>query len=100
MICYVLAMGKEYLGPHGVVVYGNQIFWPSVFISSPDHLESIRGLIRLSHKDVEMERPTLYVTKFNNMFNPLLRGFLILLILLSYYPFGINKRDEARQRHI
>ena len=38
MICYVLAMGKQHLGPHVVVVYGIKIFWPGLFITSPDHL--------------------------------------------------------------
>ena len=39
MICYVLAMGKQQLGPHVVVGYGIKIFWPGLFITSPDHLE-------------------------------------------------------------
>ena len=39
MICYVLAMGKQHLGPHVVVGYGIKIFWPGLFITSPDHLE-------------------------------------------------------------
>ena len=34
MICYVLAMGQQHLGPHVV-----KIFWPGLFITSPDHLE-------------------------------------------------------------
>ena len=38
MICYVLAMGKQHLGPHVVVGYGIKIFWPGLFITSPDHL--------------------------------------------------------------
>ena len=38
MICYVLAMGKQHLGPHVVVGYGMKIFWPGLFITSPDHL--------------------------------------------------------------
>ena len=44
MICYVLAMGKQHLGPHVVVGYGIEIFWPSLFITSPDHLEATGGL--------------------------------------------------------
>ena len=28
MICYVLAMGKQHLGPHAVVGYGIKIFVP------------------------------------------------------------------------
>ena len=40
MICYVLAMGKQHLGPHVVVGYGIKIFWPGLFITSPDHLEA------------------------------------------------------------
>ena len=39
MICYVLAMAKQQLGPHVVVGYGIKIFWPGLFITSPDHLE-------------------------------------------------------------
>ena len=39
MICYVLAMGKQHLGPHVVVGYGIKIFWPGLFITSPDHLD-------------------------------------------------------------
>ena len=39
MICYVLAMGKQHLGPHVVVGYGIKIFWPGLFIMSPDHLD-------------------------------------------------------------
>ena len=39
MICYVLAMGKQHLGSHVVVGYGIKIFWPGLFITSPDHLE-------------------------------------------------------------
>ena len=38
MICYVLVMGKQHLGPHVVVGYGIKIFWPGLFITSPDHL--------------------------------------------------------------
>ena len=38
MICYVLAMGQQHLGPHVVVGYGIKMFWPVLFITSPDHL--------------------------------------------------------------
>ena len=38
MIFYVLAMGKKHLGPHVVVGYGIKIFWPGLFITTPDHL--------------------------------------------------------------
>ena len=41
MICYVLAIGKQHLGPHVVVGYGIKIFWLGLFITSPDHLEVI-----------------------------------------------------------
>ena len=41
MICYVLAMGKQRLRPHVVVGYGIKIFWPGLFITSPDHLAYI-----------------------------------------------------------
>ena len=40
MICYVLAMGQQHLGPHVVVGYGIKIFWPGLFITSPDHLDT------------------------------------------------------------
>ena len=43
MICYVLAMGKQQLGPHVVVGYGITIFWPGLFVTSPDHLELTRA---------------------------------------------------------
>ena len=38
MIWYVLAMGKQHQEPHVVVGYGIKIFWPDLFITSPDHL--------------------------------------------------------------
>ena len=38
MICYVLAIGKQHLVLHMVVGYGIKIFWPGLFITSPDHL--------------------------------------------------------------
>ena len=41
MICYVLAMEKQHLGPHVVVGYGIKIFWPGLFITSPDHLAEL-----------------------------------------------------------
>ena len=41
MICYVLAMGKQHLGPHVVVGYGIKILWPGLFITSPDHLDTL-----------------------------------------------------------
>ena len=44
MICYVLAMGKQHLGPHVVVGYGIKIFWPGLFITSPDHLDCMNNL--------------------------------------------------------
>ena len=39
MIRYVLAMGKQHLGPHVVVGYDINFFWPGLFITSPDHLD-------------------------------------------------------------
>ena len=44
MICYVLAMGKQHLGRHVVVGYGIKFFWPGLFITSPDHLETKRNV--------------------------------------------------------
>ena len=41
MICYVLAMGKQHLGPRVVVGYGIKFFWPGLFSTSPDHLEMV-----------------------------------------------------------
>ena len=38
MICYVLAMGKQHVGPHVVVGYSVKISWPGFLITSPDHL--------------------------------------------------------------
>ena len=45
MMCYVLAMGKQNLGAHMVVGYGIKIFWPGLFITSPDHLVVSRYLV-------------------------------------------------------
>ena len=47
MICYVLAMGKQHLGPYVVVGYGIIFFWPGLFITSPDHL--VINSRRLTH---------------------------------------------------
>ena len=44
MICYVLAMGKQHLGPHVVVGYGIKIFWPGLFYyvtRSPGHCQNL-----------------------------------------------------------
>ena len=49
MICYVLAMRKQHLGPHEVVGYGIKIFWPGLFITSPDHLERSLKNVFVSH---------------------------------------------------
>ena len=46
MICYVLAMGKQRLRPHVVVGYGIKIFWPGLFITSPDHLDIYSSIKR------------------------------------------------------
>ena len=45
MICYVLAMGKQHLGPHVVVGYGIKIFWPGLFITSSDHLDVVMEIL-------------------------------------------------------
>ena len=37
--------GKQHLGPHVVVGYGIKIFWPGLFIMSPDNLESKQSCI-------------------------------------------------------
>ena len=49
MISYVLAMGKQHLGPHVVVGYGIKIFWPGLFITSPDHLGVNKGAETVSN---------------------------------------------------
>ena len=51
MICYVLAMGKQHLGPHVVVGYGIKIFWPGLFITSPDHLVVVGNRVRTESKN-------------------------------------------------
>ena len=51
MICYVLAMGKQHLGPQVVVGYGIKIFWPGLFITSPDHLAEI---VVKTHENVDV----------------------------------------------
>ena len=45
MMCYVLAMGKQHLGQHVVVGYGIKIFWPRLFITSPDHLVMLKLML-------------------------------------------------------
>ena len=53
MICYaVLAMGKQQLGPHVVVGYGIKIFWPGLFITSPDHLDKM--FLRLIYLKIQL----------------------------------------------
>ena len=57
MICYVLAMGKQHLRPHVVVGYGIKIFWPGLFITSPDHQDGKalkKPSISCGHKLLEM----------------------------------------------
>ena len=58
MICYVLAMGKQHLGPHVVVGYGIKNFWPGLFITSPDHL-AIYIAIHRRKKDVAVHLTTM-----------------------------------------
>ena len=62
MICYVLAMGKQHLGPHVVLGYGIKIFWPGLFITSPDHLVYKNLVCDLPHYESPiaqwLERPT------------------------------------------
>ena len=48
MISYVLAMGKQHLGRHVVVGYSIKIFWPVLFITSPDHLEGCAETISMN----------------------------------------------------
>ena len=50
MICYVLAMAKQHLGPHVVVGYGIKLFWPGLFCTSPDHLAHIEYKKHLDNK--------------------------------------------------
>ena len=62
MICYVLAMGKQRLGPHVVVGYGIKIFWPGLFITSPDHLVNIEHPCYNQLTPVETRYPLSYIT--------------------------------------
>ena len=50
MICYVLAMGKQHQGPYVVVGYGIKMFWPGLFITSPDHLVKVLPLKPVSKR--------------------------------------------------
>ena len=63
MICYVLAMGKQHLGPHVVVGYGIKIFWPCLFITSPDHLDTPNDNLALSlfHGHTFHKNPIKYI---------------------------------------
>ena len=74
MICYVLAMGKQQLGPHVVVGYGIKIFWPDLFITSPDHLDVTPVLTSLHWLPVSAHidfKPFLPVFKVLNGLGPL-----------------------------
>ena len=62
MICYVLAMEKQHLGPHVVVGHGIKIFWPGLFITSPDRLDICYCLIRL-----EKEKQAEHLSIFNGI---------------------------------
>ena len=44
MTYYFLAMGKQHLVTQVVVGYGIKIFWPGLFITSPDHLENTQKI--------------------------------------------------------
>ena len=68
MICYVLAMGKQHLGPHVVVGYGIKTFWLGLFITSPDHL------VLTPSREVDTQQTT--------MDQSCLRSHLCLLFLL------------------
>ena len=52
MICYVLAMGKQHLGPHVVVACGIKIFWTGLFITSPDHLVEMTNSALFEEREV------------------------------------------------
>ena len=54
MICNVLAMGKQHLGPHVVVGYGIKIFWPGLFIMSPDHLDVTYSLFTTKQQQEQL----------------------------------------------
>ena len=60
MICYILAIGKQHLGPHVVVGYGIKIFWPGLFITSPDHLVGF-GFTTLEGKLLELAKVKLII---------------------------------------
>ena len=75
MIRYVLVMGKQHLGPHVVVGYSIKIFWPGLFIASPDHLE-ISGIIPASkHLDEAMQTRKKYSIAFTKCFSKILTDF-------------------------
>ena len=81
MICYVMAMGKQRLGPHVVVGYGIKIFWPGLFITSRDHL--VVPLFQSKSKcknDFDLhENETACRTHFH------MKGFALRLILKQRY---------------
>ena len=66
MIGYVLAMGKQHLGPHVVVGYGIKIFWPGLFITSPDHLAIMYSQKVASHScETLFKSCYIYMTRLN-----------------------------------
>ena len=92
MICYDLAMGKQHLGPHVVVGYGIKIFWPGLFITSPDHLDAARvNVLRNAFYGSRSEK------KFSDVDNVikkskcgLSRSVLLSTTSTRHYSFPIN----------
>ena len=62
MISYVLAMGKQHLGPHVVVGYGIKILWPGLFITSPYHLDVSKILTDSSSTEYRTDLQRLALT--------------------------------------
>ena len=91
MICYVLAMGKQHLGPHAVVGYGIKIFWPGLFITSPDHLAPVRSSPSVNKRLMPRTLISIHVPSFN-----LEWGAKYGMILIT---FSLLRRTFTQYRH-
>ena len=83
MICYVLAMGKQHLGPHVVVGYGINFFWPGPFITSPDHLANTDCK---NAKVISNEKSTItQKTSFASIINKRCQVIYMYLVVLKHF---------------
>ena len=86
MICYVLAMRKQHLGPHVVVGFGIKFFWPGLFITSPDHLEkALKSFLHIESniQGIPFDRISLHSQLFEES---LFCSYVVIVCNLSFSP--------------